>query len=65
MLSTGIIGLQHAVAHMCQTGGQRAKCGPRSLNFKPQSTQLFWNNSDLYLRIKANDGLCHVITLLF
>ena len=38
MLSTGIVGLQHAVAHMYQTGGPRAKCGPRSLNFKPQLT---------------------------
>jgi len=42
---TGIVGLQHAVAHMCQTGGPWAKCGPprllcgpRSSNFKPQST---------------------------
>jgi len=36
--STGIVGLQHAAAHMCQTGGPRAKCGPGSLNFKPQAT---------------------------
>jgi len=34
MLSTGIVGLQHAVARMCQTDGP-AKCGPPSLNFKP------------------------------
>jgi len=65
MLSASIVGLQHAVAHMCQTGGQRAKCGPRSLNFKPQPTQLFCNSSGLYLCLRANDGLCHVITLLF
>jgi len=38
MLSAGIVGLQHAVAHMCQTGGQRAIRGPRSLNSKPQPT---------------------------
>jgi len=38
MLSTGIVGLQHAVAHICQTGGPRAKFGPRSLNVKPQPT---------------------------
>jgi len=31
MLSTGIVGLQHAVAHICQTGGLRVKCGQRSL----------------------------------
>jgi len=36
MLSTGIVGLQHAIAHMYQTGGPRAKCGPRSLNIEPQ-----------------------------
>jgi len=28
MLSTGIVGLQHAVTHKCQTGGPQAKCGP-------------------------------------
>jgi len=40
MLSIGNVGLQHAVAqaHMYQTGGPQAKCGPRSLNFKPQPT---------------------------
>jgi len=32
MLSTGIVGLQHAVAHICQIGGTR------SLNFNPQPT---------------------------
>jgi len=31
MLSTGIVGLQRAVAHMCQTGGPRVKCGPPRL----------------------------------
>jgi len=30
MFSTSIVGLQHAVAHMCQTGGPRAKCGQQS-----------------------------------
>jgi len=38
MLSTGIVGLQHALAHLYQTGGPGVKCGPRSLNFKPQPT---------------------------
>jgi len=28
MLSTGVVGLQHAIAHMCQTGGPWVKCGP-------------------------------------
>ena len=62
MLSLGIVGLQHAVAHMYQTGDPQAKRGPRSLNFNPQPSQHFWNSSGLYLRIKANDGICHVIT---
>jgi len=31
MLSTGIVGLQHAIARTYQTGGPRTKCGPRSL----------------------------------
>jgi len=31
MLSTGVVGLQPAVAHMYQASGPRAKCGPRSL----------------------------------
>jgi len=42
---TGIVGVQHAVTHMCQTCGPWAKygrhvflCRPRSLNFKPQPT---------------------------
>jgi len=38
MLSTGIVRLQHAVAHVYQTGGPRAERGPRSLNFNPQPT---------------------------
>jgi len=38
MFLTGIVGVQHAVAHMYQTCGPQAKCGPRSLNFKPQPT---------------------------
>jgi len=61
MLSTAIVGLRHAVAHMCQTGDPWAKCGPRSLNFKPPPTQLFWNSSGLYLRIKANNFAILVI----
>jgi len=32
---TGIVGLQHAVAHMCQTGGPWAKCGPPRLFMWP------------------------------
>jgi len=59
MLSTGIVGLQHAVANMCETGGSQ------SLNFKPQSTYLFWNSSGLYLFVKSNGGLCHGITIYF
>jgi len=34
-LSTGIVGLQHAVAHMCQTGSARVKCGPPRLFIWP------------------------------
>jgi len=34
MLSTGIVGLQHAVAHMCQTGGPWAN-GPPLLVMLP------------------------------
>jgi len=36
IFSTGIVGLQQAVAHMYQTDG------PRSLNFKPQPTYQRW-----------------------
>jgi len=63
MLSTGIVELQHAVACIYQTGGPRGKCGPRSLNFKPQPTYLFSKSSGLYPCIKVNDCLWYVITL--
>jgi len=36
-------------------------CGPLSLKFKLQRTELFWNSSGLNLFTKENDGLCHVI----
>ena len=38
MLSTGIVGLQHAAAHICQTGGPRAKLGREAEILKPQPT---------------------------
>jgi len=31
MLSTGIVWLQRAVAHLCHTGGRWAKCSPSIL----------------------------------
>jgi len=46
MHSTGIVGLQHAVAHMCQTGGIRVAWGgqrghaPQS--FKKRSHCVLW-----------------------